>query len=92
MQQIQVQVVDGNTILVGNAPRLVIDLAGGAHYIEDSGERIPYKREIQISPDLLRGERGNVLQTAMEFYYSQACDVVSSYKKLADYKKKLEAK
>lgn len=38
-------------------------------------ERIPYKREVSLSPDLLCGKRENVYATAVRHYYQQACEV-----------------
>lgn len=50
--------------------------------------RIPYRKEIRFSPDLLRGERKNVMRTALEFYYGQASDIAEGYELAAAYRKK----
>lgn len=75
-------------LIVGDSPQLVIDLNRGEHYILMGKIRIPYRKEIRFSPDLLRGERENVMRTALEFYYGQACDIAEGYELAAAYRKK----
>lgn len=67
---------DENTVFIGEMPRLVVDLENQNNYIETDGRRIPYYREIRLSRDLLEGKRANVFDTAVSYYYEQACSVV----------------
>ncbi len=80
--------ISGDKLVVGEMPRLVIDLSGGENYIETGHQRIPYHKQIRVSRDLLQGKRANVLQTAMKYYYTQACDVEKGYKQLEEYRGK----
>ncbi len=84
MENIRIQVSD-DKLMVGEMPKLVIDLKGEENYIETEEHRIPYRKRIRVSKDLLQGKRANVMQTAMMYYYQQASDIVEGYKKLADY-------
>ena len=84
MENIRIQVSD-DKLIVGEMPKLVIDLKGEENYIETKGQRIPYRKRIRVSRDLLQGKRANVMQTAMMHYYRQASDIAEGYKKLADY-------
>lgn len=72
-------------LVIGESPRLVVDLHGGENYIETDDWRIPYQKEIRFSPDLLEGKRQNVMQTAVLYYYSRACRVVEDHKRLLLY-------
>ena len=67
---------DGEKVYIGDMPQLVVDLKTQHNYIVDQGERIAYHREIRLSNDLLSGKRKNVLDTAVNHYYKQACQVV----------------
>lgn len=82
MKQIQVQRT-GSKLEVGIHPKLVIDLDGGENYIETECQKIPYRKNIRISQDLLRGKRNNVMQTVMNHYYAQACNIADGYKIIA---------
>lgn len=84
MENIRIQVSD-DKLIVGEMPKLVIDLKGEENYIETKEQRIPYRKRIRVSRDLLQGKRANVMQTAMMYYYRQASDIAEGYKKLADY-------
>lgn len=76
-------------LIIGESPKLVVDLTGGQNYIETENQKIPYRKTIRISADLLQGKRQNVMQTAMSHYYSQACSVAEGYKKLSKYRGKM---
>ena len=64
-------------------PQLVVDLKTQNNYIIYQGGKIAYHREIGLSRDLLAGKRENVLDTAIQHYYEQACQVVQG-KQIAD--------
>lgn len=66
---------DGNTIVIGDMPQLIVDLDNQENYIVMNGKKIPYKREVSLSADLLSGKRKNVYATAVRHYYHQACEV-----------------
>lgn len=67
---------EGTKVYIGEMPQLVVDLQTQENYIEYIGGKMPYYREIGLSRDLLEGKRGNVLDTAIEHYYHQACSVL----------------
>lgn len=75
-------------LVIGESPRLVVDLSGKGNYIETEHQRIPYKKQIRLSRDLLEGKRGNVLQTAAAYYYEQACGVARGYQMLEELRRK----
>lgn len=81
--------IAGDKLIIGEAPRLVVDLAGGENYIEIDDQKIPYRKEIRFSPDLLEGKRQNVMRTAVLYYYSRACRVVEDHKRLLLYYEKV---
>ena len=74
VKQVKV-ILNGDIMTIGEAPRLIVDLKHQNNYIEMQGKRIPYKREIIFSKDLLSGKRKNVYETAVKHYYDQACQV-----------------
>lgn len=84
MEKIKIQVIH-DKLIVGEIPRLVIDLNGGENYLETENQKIPYRKKIGISRDLIQGKRSNVMQTAMMYYYQQASRIAEGYKKIADY-------
>lgn len=65
----------GNLMMIGEQPKLVVDLKSQDNYIEIQGKKISYKREVTFSEDLLNGERKEVYETALKHYYRQACQV-----------------
>lgn len=75
-------------LLIGEDPVLVLDLEGQNHFIESGGKRIPYRKQIHISPDLLCGKRKKVLQTAAGYYYGQACRVAEGVEAAKRYREK----
>jgi len=89
MENISIQVLH-NKLIVGNMPRLVIDLNGGENYIETEQQKIPYRKSIRVSKDLLQGKRTNVMQTAMMYYYQQASAIAEGYKRLEDYRENIK--
>lgn len=66
---------NGNKIVIGDMPQLIVDLDNQENYIMMNGKKIPYKREVSLSADLLSGKRKNVYATAVRHYYHQACEV-----------------
>lgn len=72
--------IDGAKVYIGDEPQLVVDLNTQQNYITADGERISYHREVSLSKDLLSGKRKNVLDTAVNHYYNQACQVVEGKK------------
>lgn len=66
---------NGNKIVIGDMPQLIVDLDNQDNYIVVNGKKIPYKREVSLSADLLSGKRKNVYATAVRHYYHQACEV-----------------
>lgn len=74
---------EGDKVYIGDIPQLVVDLKTQKNYIVYEGGTIAYHREIGLSRDLLAGKRKNVLDTAVQHYYAQACQVVKG-KQIAD--------
>ena len=70
---------NGETLVIGEQPRLIVNLKDQKNYIEVNGRRIPYKREVAFSKDLLEGKRKAVFDTAINHYYRQACQVADGY-------------
>ena len=73
----------GNKVYIGDMPQLVVDLKTQKNHIVYQGGTMAYHREIGLSRDLLEGKRKNVLDTAIQHYYAQACQVVKG-KQIAD--------
>ena len=71
MQEYSIKYKD-DKIEVGCSPKLVIDLKNQNHMILYKEQKIPYRAKIQLSPDLIRGQRSNVLESALQYYYQQA--------------------
>lgn len=67
--------IQDGKIYVGDMPTLVVDTVTGENRILAPGKEYPYHREITLSPDLLRGERRNVLEAVMRYHYQIACAV-----------------
>lgn len=78
----------GDILMIGDAPKLVVDLKSQNNYIEMRGRKIPYHREIQLSKDLLEGKRKPVFDTAVTHYYNQACSVVEGMRVAEEYRAK----
>ena len=76
MKNVEVQ-LKGDLLIIGKDPRLVVNLKSQENYIETGSRKIPYRKKIQFSRDLLEGKRQNVFQTAVSYYYQQACQVAS---------------
>ena len=66
---------EGNLLKIGNSPQLIVDLEKQKNYIQVKNRKIPYRREVRLSNDLLEGKRSNVFQTAVNYYYQPACRV-----------------
>lgn len=77
---------DGNKIVIGDMPQLIVDLDNQENYILMNDRKIPYKREVSLSADLLRGKRENVYATAVRHYYHQACEVAEGIRLAETYR------
>ena len=75
-------------LTIGTSPKLVVNLKSQENYIETEARKIPYRRTIQFSRDLLEGKRQNVFQTAVDYYYRQACEVAEGMKIAEQYREK----
>ena len=87
MQEIQVT-REGNILTIGTAPQLIVDLKNQRNYIEYDSMKVPYQREIVFGEDLLEGKRKNVFQTAIRYYYEQACKFVEGLRIAEAYRSK----
>lgn len=88
MKKIHMQ-KQGNVIVIGDAPQLVVDLNSQKNYIKYKDKTIPYARRVELSADLLNGKRANVLNTAVNYHYRQACEVVKGMQAAGNYRKKI---
>lgn len=79
----------GNSIVIGDSPQLVVDLKTQKNYIRVEGMEIPYRRKIEFSDDLLAGKRKQVMDTAVRYYYRQACEVAEGIKAARAYREKI---
>lgn len=66
---------DGNKIIIGDSSQLIVDLENQENYIRINDKMIPYRKKVELSGDLLAGKRQNVLETAVGYYYEQACSI-----------------
>ena len=69
----------GDTLIIGKQPQLIVDLKEQNNFICVKDKKIPYKREVAFSKDLLEGKRQAVFDTAVRHYYHQACQVAEGY-------------
>lgn len=75
MDSIQVK-REGNVLRIGESPQLVIHLDTQENYIQTDLKQIPYHKKVVFSEDLLNGKRKEVMETAIQYYYEHACEVV----------------
>lgn len=87
MEKIKTQVRD-DKMIIGEAPEFIVDLKDGSGYIQMHSQKIPYTKKIRLSGDLLSGKRSNVFETAVSYYYDQACKMAEGYCAMAVYRKK----
>lgn len=78
----------GNIVEIGDAPKLVVDLNSQKNYIQYKNKRIPYRRQVELSEDLLAGKRENVLNTALNYYYGHACEVIKGMQAAENYRRR----
>ena len=72
---------DGNKIVIGDSSQLIVDLENQENYIRINDKMIPYRKKVELSGDLLAGKRQNVLETAVGYYYEQACSIAEGLQK-----------
>lgn len=65
----------GNKIVIGDSSQLIVDLENQENYIRINDKMIPYRKKVELSGDLLSGKRQDVLETAVRYYYEQACSI-----------------
>lgn len=87
MEHVYVKVLE-DCILVGELPRLVVNLKTQKHVLEFSDKKEAYPEKIFLSPDLLRGERCQVLQSAMDYYYRRACRYAQDMEAARQYRRR----
>ena len=69
----------GNTLVIGEQPQLIVDLKEQKNFIYVNDKKIPYKKEVALSEDLLEGKRKVVYESAVKHYYREACRVAEGY-------------
>ena len=80
--------IEEGKLYIGDMPQLIVNLETQENYIRTEERLISYKQRIELSPDLLAGKRANVLQTALEYYYTQACEIAEGIKIAEEYRQK----
>ena len=80
--------VQGNKLYIGEAPVLVVDMQTQENYVHYEKEDIPFKKEVKLSPDLLKGKRPEVLNTALNYYYQTACEIAEETRFAREYGKR----
>lgn len=80
--------IEDRKLYIGDMPQIIVNLETQENFIRTEERLISYKKRIELSPDLLEGKRANVLQTALEYYYTQACEVAEGMKIAEEYRKK----
>ncbi len=83
---------EGNRLIIGDSPQLIVNLDSQENYIVAEGKKRPYRREVALSRDLLEGKRRNVLESAVDYYYDQACRVAEGMLVAEAYRNKVNAK
>ncbi len=79
----------GDTMIIGEVPQLVVNLKNQDNYIKVKDRKIPYRKEVLLSEDLLAGKRANVFATAVKHYYRQACEVADGVQAAEAYRLKM---
>ena len=79
---------EGDILTIGESPQLVVNLKTQDNYVQDGKGKIPYKRKVLLSEDLLQGKRKNVLETAARYYYHHACGVADGIRLAEKYRAK----
>jgi len=79
---------EGNRLFIGKDPQLIVELETQENYIKTGDRLTESHRKVGLSPDLLAGKRGNVLETVVETYYLQACHVAEGIRVAEEYREK----
>lgn len=77
---------EGHLLLIGDDPQLIVNLKTQNNYIKYEEQQIPYLHEISFGDDLLAGKRTNVFETAVNYYYQQACSFIENLKIAEQYR------
>lgn len=85
MKEISVK-KEGMVLKIGKNPELIVNLADQKNFIKVDDTLIPYKKEVLLSKDLLAGKRKNVFDTAIKYYYRQACAVAEGIAAAKEYR------
>lgn len=88
MEDIRIQ-KQKDTLIIGDMPQLVVDLKNQNNYIRTRDMTIPFHTRVQLSRDLLAGKREEVFCTAVNYYYTQACQVAEGMKTAKEYRQRM---
>lgn len=80
---------DGDKLIVGDDTQLIVNLKNQRNYIKVQGQLIPYYRKVLFSDDLLAGKRKQVMNTAVRYYYHQACEVAKGLEIAKNYRQRV---
>lgn len=79
---------DGDKLIIGDDVQLIVDLKNQRNYIKVQEQVLPYYKKILFSNDLLEGKREQVMNTAVRYYYHQACEVARGLEIAKAYRKR----
>lgn len=85
MQSIKV-IRKGEMLIIGEQPELIVNLSNQKNFIKSGEILFPYTKKVLLSEDLLMQKRKNVFETAIAYYYRQACAVADGMKKARAYR------
>lgn len=79
---------NGDVLVIGDSPQLVVNLRTQEHYILAGMKKFPYKKSVRFSEDLLKGERREVFRTAVRYHYENACGIVQGMIKAEEFRER----
>ena len=88
MKKIEMKIA-GDILMIGEDPQFIVNLKNQENYIKVQQKKIPYRRVISLSSDLLAEKRENVLNTAVQHYYRQACAVAEGMAAAEEYRSRV---
>lgn len=80
--------IQKDKIYIGKSPTLVVDLKSQNNFIHYGNKDIPYKKEVRFSADLLQGKRPRVFETAVKYYYQDACEIAKAMQIASEFGKR----
>ena len=79
---------NGDELIIGEEPRLIVNLRTQNNYVRVGEKLFLYNKEIRFSRDLLAGKRRQVMNTAVSYFYHQACEIAEGLEIAEDYRQR----